>query len=308
MNPPVPKYVRAELRDFGLSDEVIDTVCTDLQQTKELVDLLENASANELPAIIAQLEGFTPRDSAGDSSDTPKTPEAAPASKQAQAPADLGGALSDLPELPEEPEYVKPFRPSSPTPKPTPDALSESAPQDSNAEKATLASILVADPTRTEFGQRWVLDEIGKHVTPESFYGVGNQKTYAAILRLDERRVPIDVTTLISELHDAGQLEDVGGREYLIELATQEATALNGPHYAAIVAKKERQRELLSLAINLQQATLNGGDTAHLIERINTFRQEGKPQTGHSFAPLQLLPSGLPPVPSLNDPDDQEGA
>ena len=53
---------------------------------------------------------------------------------------------------------------------------------------------------------------------------------------------------LLDALQTKGVLEDIGGGDYLVQLAESVPTAVNAPHYARIVSEKHKLRHLIDAA------------------------------------------------------------
>ncbi|GJM48686.1 replicative DNA helicase [Weissella soli] len=122
--------------------------------------------------------------------------------------------------------------------------LVQQAPQDIQAEQATLGSVLIStDPADT-------LAEINAIVEPDDFFQTRHRLIYRAMLTLDENLRPIDVLTLIEQLNIMNQLENAGGEAYLAELAVAVPIARNAPVYADIVKQKALRRRLIDLLAN----------------------------------------------------------
>ena len=71
---------------------------------------------------------------------------------------------------------------------------------------------------------------------------------FDAILKLFEKREPIDVVTLSEQLDKNGKLKEVGGASYLTELVNGVPSAAHVVQYAQIVAQKATLRRLIEAA------------------------------------------------------------
>ncbi len=80
----------------------------------------------------------------------------------------------------------------------------------------------------------------------DSFYHEKNKKIYDAILGLFERGVGVDILTLGEELRRRGQIEEIGGSFYLVEINNTTPTAANIEHHARIVQERYLKRCLIS--------------------------------------------------------------
>ena len=112
-------------------------------------------------------------------------------------------------------------------------------PQHLESEQALLGAIML----RTES-----LYDISEILFPESFYAEKHRIIYAAMLDLMGRRDPIDLLTLSTRLEEKAQLENVGGRTYLAELAGVVPSSANAKYYAETLRKKHVLRELIRTA------------------------------------------------------------
>jgi replicative DNA helicase len=78
------------------------------------------------------------------------------------------------------------------------------------------------------------------------FYSPRHRKIFRAILDLYGRNEPCDITIVADELLKQNQLEEVGGRTYLVELVEGVVTTANVAAHAGIVLEKALARRLIS--------------------------------------------------------------
>ncbi len=123
-------------------------------------------------------------------------------------------------------------------------------PQDLGAEQCALGSFLV-DPGASGF--------LGR-VVEEHFYREAHRIIVRALRSLHKRGDAIDLVTLAGELGRVGQLEAVGGGEYLTALIGEVPTSAHLPEYIGILERKRRSRELIALGLRLQEAGYNDAD------------------------------------------------
>ncbi len=116
-------------------------------------------------------------------------------------------------------------------------------PQNLDAEKSLLGALLVDKDAITE-----VADVVDAH----DFYSSANELIFSAIVTLYEKRQPTDIVNVINVLEERKQLDLVGGRSYVIDLAEKSVTSAHCVSYAQIIAKKSTLRRLIkeSAAIN----------------------------------------------------------
>ncbi len=132
-------------------------------------------------------------------------------------------------------------------------------PQNREAERSVLGSMIrdndcIADVTRI--------------VRADDFYADSHQKVFRAALTLWDARKPVDAVTLAEELHQRGQIEDVGGYGGLGELWEAAPTAANVTYYAGIVRETSVRRGVIHFATELlRDAYQPSESSADLIRR-----------------------------------------
>src|SRR5699024_5318497 len=78
----------------------------------------------------------------------------------------------------------------------------------------------------------------------------------------------LDAITLIDRLTSYGEIENVGGHDYIIELTQTAPTAVNVDHYAKIVKDKSILRSLISASTQISQTAYEEGDEiSNIIEK-----------------------------------------
>ena len=70
---------------------------------------------------------------------------------------------------------------------------------------------------------------------------------------MNARSIPIDVISVSDNLKAAGQLEAVGGQQYLLELADNTFAFTSWQHHAEIVSRDAIRRELLMSAAQIRR-------------------------------------------------------
>lgn len=130
-------------------------------------------------------------------------------------------------------------------------AMSRQMPQSIEAEQAVLGAILI-DSQRMADAQ--------EYVTEQDFYLRKNQLIFAAMTSLSDRDEAIDNLTVQAELERTGNLEDIGGTAYLIELADAVSTVTHISYYAKIVKQKATSRRLIQAANAIADRGLDDQD------------------------------------------------
>lgn len=85
----------------------------------------------------------------------------------------------------------------------------------------------------------------------DDFYREDNKAIYSAILNLYSKNEPIDIITVKAELVESGNLEKVGGLEYLAGLPERVPTTANIDKYIKIAEEKAMLRNLIRSANDL---------------------------------------------------------
>jgi replicative DNA helicase len=80
------------------------------------------------------------------------------------------------------------------------------------------------------------------------FYRPAHGVIYDTMVELYDRHGSLDLVTLNQKLTDKGVLDEIGGLDYLVELAEGVPSAVNATHYAGIVREKATVRELIAAA------------------------------------------------------------
>jgi len=112
-------------------------------------------------------------------------------------------------------------------------------PQDVETESACLASILLS---------REALYKVTEILQPEDFYLDKHRIIYSAIVELEKKDLPIDLTTLKQRLGDHGFLEKIGGDASLVELYRVVSTSANAEFYARRIKDLSLRRRLIEVA------------------------------------------------------------
>jgi len=105
----------------------------------------------------------------------------------------------------------------------------------------------------------------------ECFYVDAHQKIYAAMRRLFDKGIPVDLLTITDELRDANELEIVGGAYYLTRLTMSVLTSAHVEAHARIVMEKFIQRELIRISGNIiGDAYEDSSDVFDLLDKAES--------------------------------------
>src|ERR671932_1501501 len=118
-------------------------------------------------------------------------------------------------------------------------------PQNLEAEQSVLGAVLLSDTALPAL----IIDE---RLQPDDFYRESHGPIFAAMLELHGRGEPVDALTLVEHLKQTGQLDDVGGRPALDDLAGAVPAVGNVRQYAKIVRENALLRRLLRASYEIQ--------------------------------------------------------
>ena len=116
-------------------------------------------------------------------------------------------------------------------------------PQATDIERVVLGALMI---------DKDAFSMISELVRPETFYEPRNQKVYQAIQTLSMAEKPVDIMTVIDQLKHDGNLEDVGGPTYIVELSSHVASSAHIEYHAHILAQKFLARQLISYASRIE--------------------------------------------------------
>src|SRR5439155_4960336 len=119
-------------------------------------------------------------------------------------------------------------------------------PQNLDAEESVLGAMMLAPGAIAAVSE--VLTSDGRE-----FYRESHAKIYRAALGLYVKGEPVDAITLADELDERGDLEDIGGKVRIQELAATVPATANAGHYAQIVRENSTLRGLIRAGSDIAQ-------------------------------------------------------
>jgi len=141
-------------------------------------------------------------------------------------------------------------------------SLDRLPPQDIDTETACLASALLS---------REALYKVTEILQPEDFYLNKHRIIYDAIVSLERKNTPVDLTTLKQRLADQNELEDIGGDAALAELYRSVSTSANAEYYAQRIKDMAIRRQLIDASTkSIEQCFDTSQETAEVIDNIET--------------------------------------
>src|SRR4030042_2546588 len=121
----------------------------------------------------------------------------------------------------------------------TPAPISQVVPHSREAEEAVLGAVLINPESYFE---------VSPFLWSDGFYILRHRWLWESFMRLHERRAPIDFLTVVEELDQLGQLNDVGGPAYITTLINNVPSSLHAEAYGRIVEQTAIRRRLLQAA------------------------------------------------------------
>ncbi|MFZ4506170.1 MAG: replicative DNA helicase [Fimbriimonas sp.] len=151
------------------------------------------------------------------------------------------------------------------------------------AEMSVLGSMILSDRIAVEITS--LLEE-------EDFYRPAHRLIYRALHQLTRVSKPIDFVTLKEELISRGNLLDVGGEDYLVQIATYVPSPANARFYAQIVQDKATLRRLEEAAHKIV-GIVHDSSISEAEEKVDKAEQAvydvGGKQLGKFFTHVRSL-------------------
>lgn len=129
-------------------------------------------------------------------------------------------------------------------------------PQNIEAEKSVLAACLLNPEA---------IEEAATKLTPQSFYRASHQRIFESMMDLYVRHIPIDHISLADNLNAQGQLEAVGGKAYLVELADNTFALTNWQNHVEIVKRTSILRELIRASADIRALAYDAPDDLGVV-------------------------------------------
>ncbi|MGE4499277.1 MAG: replicative DNA helicase [Hydrogenovibrio sp.] len=128
----------------------------------------------------------------------------------------------------------------------TQEALFKTPPHSIESEQSVIGGLLLDNEK---------FSDISVVLKVEDFYTHQHQLIYGAISQLSERNKPFDLVTVIEMLESTGKLEDVGDKQYLIDLVSNTPGSVNIEFYAETVREKSILRSLIAVSNEISEAS-----------------------------------------------------
>ena len=132
-------------------------------------------------------------------------------------------------------------------------------PHDLVAEQSLLGAVFISPDA---------IISLADELTPDDFYKPANKIVFKTMLSLLEKGEPIDATTMVSALTNQGDISNIGGINYVVELVNSTPTSKNVEHYAKLVKEKATLRKVIAeLSESLSSAYQGDISINEIIEK-----------------------------------------
>ena len=130
----------------------------------------------------------------------------------------------------------------------------KSLPNNLEAEESVLGACFLS---------KYALQKACENLSEESFYSDKNAKIFATLASLMDKKIPIDLTTVTSDLKNKQILNEVGGVEYLTEVLNFVPTATNIDYYIKTVEDTAILRRLIETATSIATDGYNSNENVN---------------------------------------------
>src|SRR3954468_7084271 len=172
-------------------------------------------------------------------------------------PSPAATSAIDYPPMAQVAQFAQAPQPSQTAPVP---------PQNLEAEESVLGAMLLSPGA---------IGAVSEVLDASDFYRESHGRIYRAALSLYAKGDPVDAITLVDELEQRGELEGVGGRVRIHELAALVPATANVAHYARIVREMATLRGLIRVGAEIvRMGHERGDDTDDLVGRAEQLVYE----------------------------------
>lgn len=193
-------------------------------------------------------------------------------------------------------EALPPMAKATPSPLPTPSnnptrgALrGQPLPHSTEAEESVLSCIFI-DPEA-------IGTALDHGLTPRHFYHAANEIIFDCALSLHARNLAPDLALIAEELKTTGQLADIGGYPYLVQVSAKQPTTAQLPYFVFRLLSLSRLREIAKAAARVQERISDNEDAEDIIadhaERVEELRDATSATNllkGKEYDPAQKHP------------------
>ena len=161
-------------------------------------------------------------------------------------------------------------------------ARNKPLPQNIEAEESVLAACMLNGEA---------VEELILKLKPEYFFRPAHRIIFEAVCDLNIRRIPVDQISFADTLNASGQLEAVGGKAYLVDLADNTFALTNWQNHAEIVKRTAILRELIYAAAQINALAYDAPDDLNQVveEAEKTLFNVTEKRVSSTFAKMDTL-------------------
>ena len=141
------------------------------------------------------------------------------------------------------------------------ETLGKVQPQAVELEEAVLGALMLESKAYLD------IEDI---LSPDDFYVDTHRLIFESISRLNSKRKPIDMLTVIEELKTMGELDSIGGPLYIAQLVEKVGSSAHIVYHAQIINQKAKARDVIRIASNIMtkayDETIDIGETIENLE------------------------------------------
>ena len=159
--------------------------------------------------------------------------------------------------------------------------------QTREAERAVLGGLML---------ETHRFDTVIQVIKEKDFDGKDHQIIFQSMSELVEENKPLDPLTVSEKLDNKNSLNKVGGKDYLVELATTTPSAANLEAYAEIIRQRSITRKLMKANSEISELISNpqGQDGASLLDKAESMIFALNDETNQNDQNLQSMRELIP--------------
>ena len=117
--------------------------------------------------------------------------------------------------------------------------MARSIPSNKEAEQSLLSTMFIS---------KYALDKALDLLSVDDFYYDNNRIIFNSLSSLNSKNIPIDMTSIITDLKNNNKLNDAGGIPYITEVLNSEAVATNCEYYIKKISDAALLRRLIKVS------------------------------------------------------------
>jgi replicative DNA helicase len=168
-------------------------------------------------------------------------------------------------------------------------------PHSVEAEESVLGAMLLSESA---------ISDVLEKIRPDDFYRPAHRRIFQAVVSLFGRGEAIDSVTVSEELRRTGELEEVGGKPYILHLVSSVPAASNAAYYARIVEETALLRRLIEVSQQAAAMAFESADDAdHIVDQVEQLVfSVAEKRLGDNFSHIrELLHAQLEHVEKLQE-------